>query len=288
MPPIPYHSLRSDLYTPGLAPTVFKQGDTPSVSALCAECSRLVYKRFDDSQAAATEVAEALARVGCGEPRFFFRGDAQAFVTTAPEGMAIIAFRGTEPEPRDVLTDLEALLVPWPRGGYVHSGFAVSFQLLWPEIQVLLIEMAMPVLFTGHSLGAALATLAVSGWASKTPARLLTFGSPRVGNGTFVSTLKGVEVSRYVDCCDLVARVPPPGLEIGPVQAGYQHVHEDEPIYIDRHRVVRNGMTLSEIRNDQFHAQEEYILHYAWRLGTVAIRDLADHAPMNYVSPLLA
>lgn len=41
------------------------------------------------------------------------------------------------------------------------------------------------------------------------PARLITFGSPLVGDARFRKLLEHMEVRRYVDCCDVVARVPP-------------------------------------------------------------------------------
>src|SRR5207248_1383780 len=74
------------------------------------------------------------------------------------------------------------------------------------------------IFFTGHSLGAALATLAISRFAGGN-ASLYTFGSPRCGNLTFAQRL-GEHATlgefRFVDHCDLVTRVPPAGL-------GYSH-----------------------------------------------------------------
>jgi hypothetical protein len=61
-------------------------------------------------------------------------------------------------------------------------------------------------LITGHSLGAALATLAA---VVVRPAKLITFGSPQVGNEQLGTLLARVEVRRFVHCCDLIARVPP-------------------------------------------------------------------------------
>ena len=59
---------------------------------------------------------------------------------------------------------------------------------------------------TGHSLGAAMATIASSRMQSKVTA-LITFGSPRVGNAEFVKSLN-VEHYRVQNNCDDVTKVP--------------------------------------------------------------------------------
>src|SRR5262249_54451343 len=78
---------------------------------------------------------------------------------------------------------------------------------------------AKPVWLTGHSLGAALATLAAARWAAGHRVQgLYTFGSPRVGNAAFAATVPG-PCYRFVNNNDVVTRLPPPGLF-----AGYRHV----------------------------------------------------------------
>ena len=62
--------------------------------------------------------------------------------------------------------------------------------------------------FAGHSLGAAVATLAASMFQGSQPT-LVTFGSPRVGDADFVAGLARVTPLRHVECCDIVTRVPP-------------------------------------------------------------------------------
>jgi len=258
---------------------------------LCAELSRLVYKRFDVDTVRASEIVDAVARVDCSHVEFFSERDSQAFLTVHRDGTLFVAFRGTEPSAADVLTDLEALLVPWLRGGNAHDGFVRAFNELWGRLGPRVAALARPIVFTGHSLGAALATLAASESAAADPQasrELVTFGSPRVGDATFVATLEGMSVSRYVDCCDLVTRIPPERVAVGPVEFGYRHVQEANPLYIDRNGVVRPGITSQEIREDRSLAREEYLVEYAWRRGTETVRDLADHAPLNYVSPLMA
>jgi predicted lipase len=144
---------------------------------------------------------------------------------------------------------------------------------VWPTVQT-----AIPargrVMMTGHSLGAAIATLAAT---RRPPAQLFTFGSPRVGDREFATSAAVVNVphARYVDCADLVARVPPEAL--GYVHTGTRH-------YIDRHGKERLTITDAEIQADRVAAEIEYLREFAFKTGVVPARSLADHAPINYLS----
>jgi hypothetical protein len=42
------------------------------------------------------------------------------------------------------------------------------------------------------------------------------------------------------------------------------------------------------MKSDQAGAEIEYIKDYAWRIGDVGVRALADHSPINYVLPVTA
>jgi pimeloyl-ACP methyl ester carboxylesterase len=274
---IPYDARRSSLYTPEVGRTIFKPGSRPSDGLLSAEAARLVYKKFEREQSAATEVREALGLAGFEAVEFFNSLGSQALASRNERTSAVIvAFRGTEQDPTDIATDLHAWLVPWDKSGRVHEGFRDAFRTLWPKIDSWLNKHSGALIFTGHSLGAALATLAA---AMRPTGKLVTFGSPRVGDGDFVAMLRGLEVVRYVDCCDIVSEVPPEAL-------GY--VHTEGRRYIDRTGVVHGSASDSFIVEDQLKARAEYVLEYAWRLGNVAVRDLADHAPVNYVGAVQA
>ena len=74
------------------------------------------------------------------------------------------------------------------------------------------------VVFTGHSLGGALATLAFVDYCLKYPERrttLVTFGAPRAGNDAFLTWLRdrntsgGVSVTAFADVGDPVPYMPP-------------------------------------------------------------------------------
>ena len=126
----------------------------------------------------------------------------------------------------------------------------------------------------GHSLGAAIATLLAR------PAQathLITIGSPRVGDATFaagITATLGLEVTRIVDCCDVVTEIPP-------TQAGFEHA--GRLTYIDRNGGVAADAATEFINADRLQARIDYLAQHAFRFGTVLSRDLADHAPVNYV-----
>jgi hypothetical protein len=50
---------------------------------------------------------------------------------------------------------------------------------------------------------------------------------------------------------------------------------------------VRFNPPERDIAEDRSRAELDYLENYAWRIGDVAVRALADHAPINYVLPLM-
>lgn len=269
--PIPYHCDRQALYAPAAGVSFF-EGATPDSDAwLSAELARLAYVRSEDGALERHRLQEALARVGLDDVQLFDAPGAQGFFATGARRSALV-FRGTEPqELADLATDALALLVPWESRGWVHAGFAQALGRVRRTIDQQLARRRGRLLFTGHSLGAALATLAAALWR---PDGLYTFGSPRVGNAEFVTALGEVEAERYQDCCDLVARVPPAGF--------YRHVGTHR--YIDRHGRITTAPGRRRMLVDRAAAHLHYIANYELRSDTVATRALADHAPVNYVS----
>ena len=261
-----YDPSRKSLLDPGAARDFFPNGRPDDEAALGAEMSRLAYCR-DESV-----VGGVLAGIGYSEFCTFDRGGSQALM--AWDGPpAVLAFRGTEADdPTDIIDDALFLPEPWPAGGNVHMGFAGAFERIWPEIEPQLAG-AGPILFTGHSLGAALATLAAS---RQSCAGLLTYGSPRVGDRDFGQALAGQRIRRFVNCCDLVCRVPPEPCR-----------HVGELHYIDRDRRLNVSPDPEAIESEQWRAHLEYTVLWAWRWGNLVVRDLADHAPVNYSGALL-
>ncbi len=277
---IRYDPTRTALLHPEQQPTLFVAGRSWPVDAVCAECSRLAYVRFEADAGRKAVLTEAIARAGLAEPGFFSDGGTgtQAFAAIdAARGRAFVAFRGTEPdEPSDWVTDAQAMLVDWQGTGKIHLGYRDALNGAWGRIEAWLTQApGLEVWITGHSLGAALATLAS---ALLPAARLVSFGSPRVGNAAFAAQFEGRSVRRYVNCCDLVPRLPPALL-------GYAHVQG--LAYIDRHGRVCPDASEAVIDDDVAAARSDYLVRESWRIGNVGLRDLADHSAVNYVSGVL-
>jgi len=142
--------------------------------------------------------------------------DTQGFVAATPDAI-VVAFRGSR-EPLDFLTDVKFRKVESELiGGRVHRGFLRAFESVEVEVihlvQSLRRRLDQPLFLTGHSLGAALATLAAPALARIHEALpfVYTFGSPRVGDGAFAEQfdeLLGPRAFRFVNNEDPVPRLP--------------------------------------------------------------------------------
>ncbi len=272
-----YDPSRKALLTPARDATFFPTGRPAAEAPLCAELSRLAYAEFEHDPGVKTEVETTLRRIGFVGCTFFSAASTQGFLAQDPTGpLWVLAFRGTEIDPEDWATDLDATLVPWPGGGRVHQGFAAALGMVWEPIAAALTSVTGRLLYTGHSLGGALATLAAS---HRSPQALYSYGSPRVGDAAFVEANGAVEHHRYLNCCDIVARLPPEALM-------YRHLGPAS--YLDRRGQLHAAPADSLVVHDQRRARRWYLRRWSWRRGTMWTRDAADHAPINYVSALSA
>jgi hypothetical protein len=272
-----YDPSRTALYSPGRAPTILAGGITPSDELLCAEAARLVYKPFETNTDAAQESRTAFDRVGFTHVEFFGRAGAPCFAAlNSITNTVILTFRGTTRQLDDILTDLNTWPGLWSGGGRVHRGFFAAFELQRPEVSAWLEQRSVRCIVTGHSLGGALATLAATAFHA---ARLITFGAPRVGNHEFGRGLADVQYARYVGCCDLIARLPPELL-------GFRHCGALH--YIDHAGLIHVDPSIDFLKEDRRLGRRAYAADYALRTGTLKLRDFADHAPINYVYPILA
>lgn len=137
---------------------------------------------------------------------FFDIDNAQAYLLKGSDGIHVLSFRGTEvSEPSDVLADLKAGKNIEAIGGKIHVGFKGEINKLWPAIEKAVVGIDR-LYVTGHSLGAAMATIAAGRMHSKVIA-LITFGSPRVGNQEYVDCLTFAHF-RVQNNCDDVTKVP--------------------------------------------------------------------------------
>jgi triacylglycerol lipase len=138
--------------------------------------------------------------------QFFDINGAQAYLLTNGT-ITVLSFRGTEvTQKSDVLADLKAGKNIEACGGKVHVGFKGEVNKLWPSITAALADNPGNIYVTGHSLGAAMATITASRMQDRVTA-LVTFGSPRVGNAEFVKSVT-VEHFRVQNNCDAVTKVP--------------------------------------------------------------------------------
>lgn len=280
---IEYDPTSHSLLHPEDRPSLFLRGAAQSREALAIEASRLAYLRFEDSTTNHQHLCDDLALAGYIDVTTFVHAptDGAGFGAIHTDGSALIAFRGTQADHyQDWLTNAQVVLQAWKLGsGNVHSGFARTALGLWPKVEKWLKGPAKGrnALVCGHSLGATIATLLALPAGAQ---QLVTLGSPRVGDDTFAQSLKQhalLDIVRLVDCCDVVTQVPPPLM-------GYRHVGQQS--YIDCHGVINNSLTSIEIDAERISARWEYAQKYPSGPDIVALRDLADHAPINYARAL--
>jgi len=257
-----------DLLHPGDATDFFKRVAMPPfepdavgysrANALwLAELSRLVY-RHDVKERPPNPLPSLdtfLAAANFTKRCFFLdkATDTQAMLVehTGMPSFVVLAFRGTEQVLKDFITDLE--LGKFSVSGTkknVHDGFKEALDSVWSDIETELKKLPAncPVFYTGHSLGAALATLAI---AKHPPKALYTFGSPQVGNQEFVNSLPDIPIHRVVGDEDIVTTLPPEFVN-------FQHVGQV-------HKLTA--------------PEKEFSLYHLFDPP----KPLADHAPVNYV-----
>lgn len=172
----------------------------------CAELSRLAYASLETIGSTLEAIGWRLEETLHGARFLPGQSDTDGFITQPREGgPRCIVFRGTDSgSVDDLLTDLNALPRSWDHGLVVHRGFADEYDSLRRPLQRLGPHPAGTIL-TGHSLGGALANLALHDLPGS---RLLTWGAPRVGDPDFARSLPASTIERYVHACDLVPRVP--------------------------------------------------------------------------------
>jgi triacylglycerol lipase len=229
----------------------------------------------------------------------FFSGESTQCYVAHNDNFVIVAFRGSELRERegtnsrdiryiisDWWIDLSADLVDSGQGGSVHRGFKIALDELWNPQDRAGEEKALKtyldsissadgrqrsVWFTGHSLGAALATLAARRYADV--AGLCTYGSPRVGDRAFANGFR-INVYRFVNNDDVVTKIPLPG--------SYRHIGNLK--YIDNEGIILDDPNLWMRLKDNFRK----MVKNTFNLGLLRIRkelpqnSLTDHAPIYY------
>lgn len=242
-----------------------------------ARAAQLAYQPKED-------VLGTLANWGFPSARFFSRKGTQGYVAGNDE-MILVAFRGTEPKRmEDLMTDAKIKRVPGKGGGHVHRGFKAALEAVADDmVQTArrFMDRGQPVFVTGHSLGAALAGLAVG--ASETEdlpiAGLYTYGMPRIGNRHYAERFEerfGNRAFRVVNNNDSVTRVPPRSF-------GYKHVGVVK--YLDSDGKLTTGKTAWKRFLSRVKGQVEGRIDHLFKPGTDG---LEDHGIKNYVRILKA
>ena len=171
-----------------------------------AESSRLAYLKDIE------RIRKEYEYAGFTNFKFFDKKGTQCLVASSDKAM-IVAFRGTEPsELKDVKADIKFFREKSLTKGKVHRGFKDALSYVWKDLESYIKTERgdKTVWLTGHSLGAALATIAASRIKSN---GLYTYGSPRVGNKAFAKFVKYRQPTfRFVNNNDIVTRVPLPPL----------------------------------------------------------------------------
>lgn len=142
----------------------------------------------------------------------------------------VLSFRGTS-TPADLGTDLTFLPVALSAAGtscsgcLVHQGFQASYNAV-SSAAIAAVKKEMSngnpsFIITGHSLGAAIASIAASSFASQgIQPTVYTYGEPRNGNAAFTDYINGLispeEYFRVTHSNDGVPQIPPTLL-------GFQH-----------------------------------------------------------------
>jgi hypothetical protein len=151
--------------------------------------------------------APVAIRMPPGDRPFFLRGDPLDIwgYATSNAGKLYIVFRGTQftsglDFAQEWAEDAFSLPLEPMGAGKVHLGFYGAYQALRQAV----LGIGKPVVITGHSLGAALATLC---WADL-GGDLMTFAGPRVGDPAFATALWNGQTVRIVNKPDIVPDVP--------------------------------------------------------------------------------
>ncbi|OUU16692.1 MAG: hypothetical protein CBB97_22550 [Candidatus Endolissoclinum sp. TMED37] len=146
--------------------------------------------------------------IGYDDVDFIDHQGAQCYLLSNDEEVALV-FRGTEPKE---LSDIKADLYAFQKDakgqvGDVHCGFAGEVDKIFENLPDLKTK-GKKFYIAGHSLGAAMATIAASRLQETHDITCLyTYGSPRVGDSKFVRNLN-ITHERYKNNNDVVASVP--------------------------------------------------------------------------------
>jgi hypothetical protein len=236
-------------------------------------------------------VKEELAQAGFPGVKFFNRKGTQLFVAHNSKAV-VVSFRGTEvKELRDLLYDGK-FTTSNEGTGKIHGGFQAGVDAVWKSkggqeglvayLRRVTKNGSIPIWFTGHSLGAALAIIAAKRWnAAHKVQGLYTFGSPGVGNKGFTHLFRNMHAVRFVHNLDIVTTVSQ--------EPNFLHVGDLYIVNAQR-KIVENTKRALD-REKIFPKLPKYLLEQSLKSLNVFAntgnplelpRWLADHAPKFY------
>ncbi|MBK1879439.1 lipase family protein [Pelagicoccus mobilis] len=204
-----YFAKNSELVTE--SPRLFSAAN----ASMLAQSSMLAYVTEQDF------ITETFAEIGYDSTEFFDREGTFAYLAE-DERNIIVSFRGTESADRiDYLTDARFIQKDFTIHGKAHSGFILALSKVESQILYSIKKRTSDapdkkVWLTGHSMGAALATLFAIKYPEEVDA-VYAIGSPRTVNKALAQHWhERLPLFRIVNNNDLVTRVPSPPF--------YQHI----------------------------------------------------------------
>ncbi|HUE57678.1 MAG TPA: lipase family protein [Candidatus Udaeobacter sp.] len=193
-----------------LDPPVNRAAYSDRSAWIMARCSELAYVPFEDGSPQEQQLRNSLKdlRLELCAP---FRRESTTGYVAKNQRYAVLAFRGTTKDLRDIVTDIKIRFYRDKEGVEIATGFGEAFTLVEGEVRKTVgnLDPSLPLYITGHSLGGALAVIASTRIRpSDRIAACYTFGCPRVGNTEFAEQLWKVPVYRQVHASDIVPRLP--------------------------------------------------------------------------------
>lgn len=271
-------------------------------AALMAKLADLAYEFPPDEKSVGTPAITPVAfrTLGFQKITYFHNGwdDGWAYVVEGPD-IIVVAFRGTATT-KNWGTNFQVSMVNPPGTNEslrVHHGFFDAFNALANGLNIKTqklqkglrqtiddimakTEGKVPIFFTGHSLGGALAQIATAVFGCDQVAACYTFGSPRVGNKYFDLWVKPPSY-RIENYADIVPQVPyfSPKLPIPEI-----YRHSGDARYLPY-----------QVDGSPFRYEPSIFIRF-WQLlvglvhfiGACSILGIADHSREKYVSKLAA
>ncbi len=197
-----------------LCPPIVRAAYSDRMAWILASMAHLAYDLYENDYDARKIFITKLESGGFELIKTFNNNetDTQAFLAKNDQ-FAVLAFRGTEVTKfEDVKIDATASRMS-VLDGRVHAGFRNAYESVAKDIEEEVLKLGtIPLYITGHSLGAALATVATQRLEHNPHIREIiaacyTFGSPRVGNSHYDVEFKS-PIYRVVNTTDIVTVIP--------------------------------------------------------------------------------